>query len=53
MMDFEQAKKVLQLTESRIKKFGSIDTSTSDEIQRAIFRFQPFQRLDPSMDKPT
>jgi hypothetical protein len=45
MMDFEQAKKVLQLTESRIKKFGSIDASTSDEIQRAIFRFQPFQRL--------
>ena len=45
MMDFEQAKKVLQLTESRIKKFGAIDTSTSDEIQRAIFRFQPFQRL--------
>jgi ABC-type nitrate/sulfonate/bicarbonate transport system ATPase subunit len=45
MMDFEQAKKVLQLTEGRIKKFGAIDTSTSDEIQRAIFRLQPFQRL--------
>ena len=45
MMDFEQAKKVLQLTETRIKKFGSIDTSTSDEIHKAIFRFQPFQRL--------
>jgi polyhydroxyalkanoate synthesis regulator phasin len=45
MMDFEQAKKVLQLTESRIKRFGAVDTSTSDEIQRAIFRFQPFQRL--------
>jgi hypothetical protein len=45
MMNFEQAKKVLQLTESRIKKFGAIDTPTSDEIQRAIFRFQPFQRL--------
>jgi hypothetical protein len=44
-MDFEQAKKVLQLTETRIKKFGSIDTSTSDEIHKAIFRFQPFQRL--------
>jgi hypothetical protein len=45
MMDFEQAKKVLQLTENRIKKFGSINSSTSDEIQLAIFRFQPFQRL--------
>jgi hypothetical protein len=45
MMDFEQAKKVLQLTETRIKKFGSIDTSTSHEIHEAIFRFQPFQRL--------
>ncbi len=44
-MDFEQAKKVLQLTETRIKKFGSIDTSTSDEVHTAIFRFQPFQRL--------
>jgi hypothetical protein len=37
MMDFEQAKKVLQVTEAMIKKFGSFDTSTSDEIQRAIF----------------
>ena len=45
MMDFEQAKKVLQLTESRIQKFGAVDRSKSDEIQRAIFRFQPFQRL--------
>jgi hypothetical protein len=44
-MHFEQAKKVLQLTETRIKKFGSIDTSTSHEIHEAIFRFQPFQRL--------
>ena len=44
-MDFEQAKKVLQLTEGRIKRFGAFDTSISDEIQRAIFRFQPFQRL--------
>jgi hypothetical protein len=44
-MDFEQAKKVLQLTETRIKEFGSIDTSTSDESQKAFFRFQPFQRL--------
>jgi hypothetical protein len=44
-MDFEQARKVLQLTETRIKKFGSMDTSTSDEIQKAIFTFQPFQRL--------
>jgi hypothetical protein len=39
MMDFEQAKKVLQLTEGRIKKFGAIDTSTSDEIQRDFSRF--------------
>jgi hypothetical protein len=45
MTNFEQAKKVLQLTENRIKRFGAVDTSTSDEIQRAIFRFQPFQRL--------
>jgi len=45
MMDFEQAKKVLRLTETRIKEFGSMDASTSDEIQKAIFRFQPFQRL--------
>jgi hypothetical protein len=45
MMDFEQAKKVLQLTDLRLKKFGCIDTSTSDEIHKAIFRFQPFQRL--------
>jgi hypothetical protein len=35
-MDFEQAKKVLQLTETRIKKFGSIDTSTSDEIHKEL-----------------
>ena len=44
-MDFEQAKKVLQPTETRIKEFDSIDTVTRDEIQKAIFRFQPFQRL--------
>ena len=44
-MDFEQAKKVLQLTDTRIRKFGSIDISTSREIHEAIFRFQPFQRL--------
>jgi hypothetical protein len=44
-MDFEQAKKVLQLTDARIKKFGSIDASTSHEIHEAIFKFQPFQRL--------
>ena len=25
MMDFEQAKKVLQLTDARIRKFGSVD----------------------------
>ena len=40
-----QAKKVLQLTDARIRKFGSTDTSTSHEIHEAIFRFQPFQRL--------
>ena len=44
-MDFEQAEKVLQLTDTRIRKFGSIDISTSREIHEAIFRFQPFQRL--------
>jgi len=44
-MDFEQAKKVLQLTDVSIKKFGYIDASTSHEIHDAIFKFQPFQRL--------
>ena len=44
-MNFEQAKKVLQLTDARIRKFGSIDASTSHEIHDAIFKFQPFQRL--------
>jgi hypothetical protein len=44
-MHFEQAKKVLQLTDTRIRKFGSIDISTSREIHEAIFRFQAFQRL--------
>ena len=44
-MNFEQAKKVLlQLTDARIRKFGSIDASTSHEIHDAIFKFQPFQR---------
>ncbi len=41
-MDFEQTKKVLQLTETRIKKFGSIDTPTSDEIQKAFLNFSRF-----------
>ena len=27
-MDFEQAKKVLQLTDARIRKFGFVDAST-------------------------
>jgi hypothetical protein len=45
IMDFEQAKKVLQSTDARITKFGSIDASTSHEIHDAIFKFQPFQRL--------
>ena len=44
-MDFEQAKKVLQLTDARIKKVGSVDPSMSREIHEAIFKFQPFQRL--------
>jgi hypothetical protein len=41
IMDFEQAKKVLQVTDARIRKFGSIDTSTSREIREAIFKLQP------------
>ena len=44
-MNFEQAKKVLQLTDARIKKFGFVDTSTSREIYDAVFKLQPFQRL--------
>ena len=44
MMDFEQAKKVLQLTDAKIRKFGSVDSSMSNEIHKAIFKFQPFQR---------
>jgi hypothetical protein len=36
-----QAKKVLQLTETRIKEFGSIDTSTSD-IRRRFLDFSRF-----------
>jgi len=44
-MDFEQAKKILQLTEAKIKQFGSINTSMSHEIHEAIFKLQPFQRL--------
>ena len=35
-MDFEQAKKVLQLTDARIRKFGSIDASTSHQICSTI-----------------
>jgi exosome complex RNA-binding protein Rrp4 len=45
MMDFEQAKKVLQLTDARIRKVGSVDRSMSYEIHKAIFKFQPFERL--------
>jgi hypothetical protein len=37
-------KKALQLTDARIRKFGSVDASTSSEIHRAIFKFPPFQR---------
>jgi hypothetical protein len=44
-MDFEQAKKVLQQTDARIRKFVSVDASTSHEMHDAIFKFQPFQRL--------
>ena len=44
-MDFEQAKKVLQLTDARIRKFGSVNASASSEIYEAIYSFQPFQRL--------
>jgi hypothetical protein len=44
-MDFEQAKKILQTTDAKIKKFGSVDASTSYQIHKAIFQFQPFQRL--------
>jgi hypothetical protein len=36
-MHFEQAKKILQLTDARIKKFGSIGISTNREIHEAIF----------------
>jgi hypothetical protein len=43
-MDFEQVKKVLQLTDAKIKKFGSVDASTSYQIHKAIFQFQQFQR---------
>ena len=42
MMHFEQAKRVLQLTESRIKKFGAVDTSTSDEFKRPFLDFNRF-----------
>lgn len=49
-MDFEQAKKVLQLTDARIKKFGSVDASTSNESHDAIFKFQLFQRLVIALD---
>ena len=43
-MDFQQAKKVLQVTEARIKKFGA-STHRQYELHDAIFNFQPFQRL--------
>ena len=44
-MEFEQAEKVLQLTDAKIRAFGSVDTSTSHEIHKAIFKFPAFQRL--------
>jgi hypothetical protein len=44
-MDFEQAKNVLRLTENRIKRFGSLDTSIGSELQSAIFKMPPLQRL--------
>ncbi len=33
MMDFEQAKKVLQLTDARVRKFGSVDASTGRDAK--------------------
>ena len=45
LMDFEQVKKVLEVTDVRIRGFGSIDSLTSYKINEAIFKFQPFQRL--------
>ena len=44
-MDFEKAKEVLERTDTRIKQFGSIDMATNHAIQKAIYKFQPFQRL--------
>ena len=41
-MDFEQAKKVLQLTDARIRKFGSIDPSTSHEFHEPFLDFSRF-----------
>ena len=45
MTDFEQAKQVLQLTDARIRKVGSVDRSMSYEIHKASSKFQPFERL--------
>jgi hypothetical protein len=44
-LDFEKAREVVQLTDAKIRQFGYIDTATSHAIQKAIFKFQPFQRL--------
>lgn len=44
-MDFEQVKEALQVSDARIRRFGSINTLTSYKINEAIFKFQPFQRL--------
>jgi len=44
-IEFEQVKEVLQVTDARIRRLGTIDTSMSYKINEAIFKFQPFQRL--------
>ena len=52
-MDFEQAEKVLQLTDTRIRKFGSIDISTSRAITRPFSDFSRFNgwRLPTTLKK--
>jgi hypothetical protein len=43
MMDFEQAKKVLQLTDARIRKFGSVDAYGNQSQSRRVSRICPSQ----------
>jgi hypothetical protein len=45
IVDFEEAKAVLQLTDAKIQQFGYADAATDHAIQRAIYKYQPFQRL--------